>query len=83
VEGHAVCYTNNQQRPMGAAFGYFDVGAVVYGEKDVGRSLEVWEDLFQFSGIVMGFQEKDHGGPEEDYSVARVFDEFLPFQVSR
>lgn len=51
VEGEAVEEADEEEGPVGAAFGELDVGAVVDGEEDVGCGGEVGEGVFEGGGV--------------------------------
>lgn len=51
MEGDAVDEADEQEGPVGAAFGELDVVAVVDGEEDVRCGCEVWEGVFEGGGV--------------------------------
>ena len=51
VEGEAVEEADEEEGPVGAAFGEVGVGAVVDGEEDVGCRCEVGEGVFEGGGV--------------------------------
>lgn len=51
MEGYAVDDADEEERPVGAAFGDLDVAAVVDGEEDVGCAGEVGEGFFEGEGV--------------------------------
>lgn len=51
MECYAVDDGDEKQGPVGSAFGFGDVSAVVYGEEDVGCAGEVWEGIEDGAGV--------------------------------
>lgn len=82
MEGDAVEETDEQERPVGAAFGEFDVGAVVDGEEDVRGVGEVWEGVFEGGGVGGLHEHEGHGGAEEDDVGVGVLGEGFALEVS-
>jgi hypothetical protein len=66
VEGDAVDYRDEQQRPVGPAFGLFDVGIVVDGEENVRHAVEAWEGFFEGERVGRLHEHEAHRGAQED-----------------
>ena len=66
MEGDAVDDGDEEQGPVGAAFGDFGVAAVVDGEEDVGCFGEVGQGVFEGDGVGGLGEHEGHAGPEED-----------------
>ena len=81
VEGDAVDDGDEEEGPVGAAFGFDDGAAVVDWEEDVGCFGEVGEG-FEECARVRGLEEhKGHAGAEEDDVGGFVFGEEFAFEV--
>lgn len=51
MEGYAVEDRNEEERPVGTAFGHGDVARIVDGKEDVCCACEVWKGGFEFEGV--------------------------------
>lgn len=82
MEGDGVGDGDEQEGPVGAAFGEGGVAAVVDGEEDVGCAGEVREGVFEGEGIGGLHQHEGHAGAEEDNVRVGVLGEEFAFEVS-
>ena len=82
MERNTIDNANEKKRPVRAAFGYFDVAAVVNGEEDMSCTREIWESVFEGQGIGGLDEHKGHGGAKEDYLCIFIAAEMFTFEVS-
>lgn len=81
MKGDAVDDGNEQERPVGAAFGLVDIAAVVDGEENVARLCEVRE-CFAERARVWGLKEHEgHAWTEKDDVGGFIIDEEFAFEI--
>lgn len=67
---------------MCAAFGFGNVAAVIYGEKDMCRAGEVGESFAERERVRCLKDHKGHARPEEDNIRSTILYKEFPFQIS-
>lgn len=82
MEGDSINDTDEEKRPMGAAFRDFDVAAVVDGEEDVRGSGKLRQCVAESERIGGLDQHKRHGGAKQDDVRVFVKAQNFAFEVS-
>ena len=82
MKGHAIDDGDEEERPVGAAFGEVDVLAVVDGEEDMGGAAEIRESGDEGEGVGGLHEHEGHAGPEEDDLGVVIFGEEFSLEVS-
>lgn len=82
MEGYAVDYGDEEERPVRAAFGLRDVDGVVDREEYVCCAVKIGQDLFESEGLGGIHEHVGHGGAEEDDGGFGEASEFFAFEVS-
>lgn len=79
---YAVDDGDQKEGPVGSAFGFGDVAAVINREEDVRCLGEVGEGVFEGEGVEGLGEEEGHAGAEEHDFGGLVVDEVLALEVS-